>query len=160
MLMALLDLIGLIDGEVWLMTNLFRPSWGLGIAARCSLCDHPVEDLIHVLCDCSYAVYIWKQLIPSLNWSSFFGFHLTEWLLNNLDIKTRERRSVVIFATALWRIWTRRCTYILEPDDGSASEQDMIRNILAISREILEAWYKPPAEVIKVSSLAIHPSRL
>ncbi|OMP10589.1 NADH:ubiquinone oxidoreductase [Corchorus olitorius] len=93
-----------------------------------------------------WRVYIWKQLIPSLNWSSFFGFHLTEWLLNNLDIKTRERRSVVIFATALWRIWTRRCTYILEPDDGSASEQDMIRNILAISREILEAWYKPPAE--------------
>ncbi|OMP01255.1 reverse transcriptase [Corchorus capsularis] len=135
---------------VWkgrLVTNSFRASWGVGIAASCPLSEYPVEDVIHVLRDCSYPVTIWKQLVPSQNWSSFYGWDLTEWLLNNLDIKKGEARSVTIFATVLWRIWTQRCNYIFEPDDSSVSEQDMIRNICFTSREILEAWSKPPSAV-------------
>lgn len=76
-----------------------------------SLCDFPSEDVLHELRDCSQATSPWKEIIPNHNCSSFFCLNLTDCLLENLSIKERYNRSFVIFATALCRICTSRCSF-------------------------------------------------
>lgn len=72
---------------------------------------------------------IWKQLIPSNLWDEFFGLNLTNWLANNLDMRQRDSQRVLIFATAAWRIWTKRCNLVFQPDEICVSDQELLRNI-------------------------------
>lgn len=142
---------------VWkgrLVTNSYGASWVIGIEARCSMCDSPVEYVIYVLRDCEFAVGLWKQVIPRDRWGHFFGATLQDWLWCNLDVKSKEIRTVVRFVTTAWRIWTRRCSFVFEPDEPSISECDLIRNINVTTREVLEVWYKQPT--VKSNASLIH----
>ncbi|OMP13616.1 hypothetical protein COLO4_01293 [Corchorus olitorius] len=109
-----------------------------------SLCDFPSEDVLHELRDCSQATSPWKEIIPNHNCSSFFCLNLTDCLLENLSIKERYNRSFVIFATALCRICTSRCSFfVFDPDESCVLDQDLTRYILSTGRDILEVCYKP-----------------
>lgn len=118
-------------------------SWGVGIDARCIACGFHTEDVLHVLRDCEPAMGICKQLISRNSWDEFFYMSLTDWLSSNLDMRKHERRSVVVFPTAAWRIWTKLCNAIFQPDEVCGSDYALVSNIVLTSREILAAWGKP-----------------
>lgn len=52
----------------------------------CSICNDPVEDCLHALCNCTHARAIWQRLLPSELQTQFFGSPTAEeWFYGNLD---------------------------------------------------------------------------
>ncbi|KAK5772753.1 hypothetical protein PVK06_049047 [Gossypium arboreum] len=58
--------------EVRLLTNPERVRRGIRQDTSCHLYGHLTEDILHTLRDCSHAKEIWKQVIPSNHFDSFF----------------------------------------------------------------------------------------
>ena len=80
---------------VWLTVQQALPTNNL----RVSVCNHPIEYLIHCLHDCPQAHKIWDSL--GFNFvQDFFTLTLEEW------ISTFARGDRAIFQTAAW--WIRR----------------------------------------------------
>lgn len=97
-----------------LVTRALRASWGLDTDASCGICGVGIEDVLHVLRDFQEAVMVCKQLILQPHWHQFFGSSLQDWLRDNLDNKEHDWQYVVKFATACWRLWTRRCGLLFQ----------------------------------------------
>ena len=57
-----------------LPTNLWRSSWSQ-VSTLCSHCSASVEDLLHILRDCSYAKGMWIKLIKQRYSADFFSFN-------------------------------------------------------------------------------------
>lgn len=87
-----------------------------------------LEDVIHVLRECPAARNVWEQLIPR-----------SDWLLDNLDLNKKGKQRVALFASALLRIWTARCKYILEPDQPLMEVISFTKNIRLTAAELCAA---------------------
>lgn len=85
-----------------LLTNSERVRRGIGQNTVCSICQHHLEDTLHVLQDCPATKEMWMQLIPinwrpqtETPWGSLFG--LIAWRL-------WKNRNFFVFQDLAWNI--------------------------------------------------------
>ncbi|XP_052482520.1 uncharacterized protein LOC128036033 [Gossypium raimondii] len=67
-----------------LLTTAERAKHGLAEDPSCPICGHSLEDILHVIRDCTLSKEVWKQVNPSsygaeANWACLFG--LLAWRL-------------------------------------------------------------------------------
>jgi len=86
----------------------------------------------------------------------FFQVDLHTWLRNNLDLVDKSLFQVTLFATSLWRIWTRRCRIIFQPDEDDSLETT-IANIVATTKEVHAVFLMPITKAQHVASIAWQP---
>lgn len=76
-----------------------------------------IEDTLHALRDCSVVKRIWSELLPSVDYDTFFSLPLREWVFHNLKTNSQKGSNgkwACIFGVALWRIWHWRNKYVFE----------------------------------------------
>lgn len=104
-----------------------RASWGIGLDPSCQLCGSSDETVIHVLRDFQHSNKIWEYFgkLPSHD-------PLLNWLDENLSSKTLHSGVEwrIIYAVSLWRIWTRRCDYIMKDEEVSLEVSPIVLNIM------------------------------
>lgn len=100
---------------VWLLvhdkilTNVSRWRMGISITARCSRCNEPWEDSLHVFRDCHKARKVWYLFHPQAQISSFFSSSLKEWPEENLKCQSGDgeefawAENMSLICWALWR---------------------------------------------------------
>ncbi|MBA0678150.1 hypothetical protein Goari_019511, partial [Gossypium aridum] len=88
----------------WLLTQEKRLRRGFGSDARCLICGHDVEDVIHVVKDCVVAKEDWllsklqnhhNYAMMNVDWSCFFGI---------VDWRICKNRNLCIFSGTLWSV--------------------------------------------------------
>ncbi|OMP00911.1 reverse transcriptase [Corchorus capsularis] len=117
-----------------LLTNSLRASWGLG-DALCRLCGVTEKSIMHTLRDCTHAYKVWVALGKMPDNESFF-----EWVDANLlftelhgDVEWR-----VIFIVTLWRLWTRRCDFVMKNGEIGLEEGALVALILHSAGEVMQ----------------------
>ena len=77
----------------------------------CPVCLLQAESQLHVLRDCPRAMTLWKSLVPSLYWNSFFDSNWRAWLRCNLLNHTLISDASdwpEIFSLSCWFLWNWR----------------------------------------------------
>ncbi|MBA0643811.1 hypothetical protein Goklo_028068, partial [Gossypium klotzschianum] len=86
------------------LTQEERLRHGFGSDARCLICGHDVEDVIHVVRDCVVAKEDWllsklqnhhNYAMMNVDWSCFFGI---------VDWRICKNRNLCIFSGTLWSV--------------------------------------------------------
>ncbi|KAL1121489.1 hypothetical protein V6Z11_D01G236200 [Gossypium hirsutum] len=92
-----------------LLTQAERLRRGVINDARCSVCGHGYEDVLHTIRDCDAAKKVWFRIIPSNKLNAFFLGNLQEWLefnlKNHINIDWGKVDWTCFFGLFAWRIW-------------------------------------------------------
>ncbi|CAN1165414.1 Putative ribonuclease H protein At1g65750 [Linum perenne] len=86
-----------------LLTNGERRRRHMANDSSCSLCNHPEENLTHVLRDCPFANDVWKSLDDSVLLAPTWSDPADTWL----DFLLKDDRRV-LFGVACWSLWKAR----------------------------------------------------
>ncbi|MBA0731683.1 hypothetical protein Golax_025980 [Gossypium laxum] len=126
----------------WLLTQEKRLRRGFGSDARCLICGHDVEDVIHVVRDCVVAKEDWllsklqnhhNYAMMNVDLSCFFG--IVDWHIS-------KNRNLCIFSGTLWSVeeivknaysWA---THYLAGHNGSSMRQTSRVDIIEAGRWI------------------------
>ncbi|OMO81305.1 reverse transcriptase [Corchorus capsularis] len=147
-----------------LLTNSLRATWGMGNDPKCHLCGLEEESLVHILRDCPTSRKVWDYFGKPLNSDS-----LMQWLDDNLALRTLHDRVEwrIIFGVTLWRIWTRRCGFVMNEGDVSLDESSLTANIMVTAGEVMKSlvnhkpllsqdlqvrWVPPEDAVVKLNT--------
>ncbi|KAL7253939.1 hypothetical protein ACSBR1_008310 [Camellia fascicularis] len=92
---------------------------GITDNANCPRCNHHLEDVEHLLRDCTYSKFVWNESMGSYQSSRAMLRPLNVWLKSNL----RNSMDVspdwgIIFAVTIWQIWkerNRKVFYDIDP---------------------------------------------
>lgn len=86
-------------------------SRGLNINPVCSICQNGIEDVTHVLRDCSDAIRVWRRVGIPLSKKATFSLPIYDWLRTNscsYESVHMNLKWSVVFLQAIWLIWTIR----------------------------------------------------
>ncbi|KAH1090208.1 hypothetical protein J1N35_017465 [Gossypium stocksii] len=87
-----------------------------------------MEDVLHILRDCSFTKEIWHQIIPTNQFRNFFSSSISEWLTSNLQLLSLNKQSAsswaYLFGIIFWHIWNNWNLIIFQ--GNSLSPKDII----------------------------------
>ncbi|CAN1831409.1 Putative ribonuclease H protein At1g65750 [Linum perenne] len=86
-----------------LLTNSERRRRHMANDSSCSLCNHPEENLIHILRECPFANDVWKSLDESFLLAPIWSDPIEDWL----DFLLKDDRRM-LFGVACWLLWKVR----------------------------------------------------
>ncbi|CAN1147373.1 Putative ribonuclease H protein At1g65750 [Linum perenne] len=86
-----------------LLTNSERRRRHMANDSSCSLCNHPEENLIHILRECPFANDVWKSLDESVLLAPIWSDLINDWL----DFLLKDDRRM-LFGVACWLLWKVR----------------------------------------------------
>lgn len=102
---------------------------------------------------------------------NFMHMEFSEWL--NVNLLQDANSGVIsnewklLFMTAIWRLWTRRCRFVFQPDETDLSSSGLVESILGLAKEMrtayglegrkvvkerLVSWQPPPPSVVKINT--------
>ncbi|KAL1148305.1 hypothetical protein V6Z11_A10G116700 [Gossypium hirsutum] len=106
----------LLASQQKLLTNSERVRRGIGHSTSCALCGYEIEDLSHVLRDCSFAKDVWMLVLPEQLKQRFFSTTFSNWFSLNLCFHKRLHDSGLswpcLFGLIAWHIWKNRNIFI------------------------------------------------
>jgi hypothetical protein len=119
---------------------------------NCISCNDSVEDALHVLFQCPFAVQVWRLDDLWNEISAFIQSHsnvedIIFLLFHNLHISLQQR-----VATILWSIWKHRNLKLWQ------NEQQLSVHVVERAKNIMEGWlaaHTPPTDTKPHHGLAI-----
>ncbi|CAA0835161.1 Polynucleotidyl transferase- ribonuclease H-like superfamily protein, partial [Striga hermonthica] len=144
-----------------ILTNSLRFRRGMGDSELCPLCRCEVETTLHVLRDCPHATSLWSLLVVSQQWSLFMNSSLREWLSINLfgglNLGPDSSSWHATFIAAIWRLWTRRCKFLFEPENTTLDAAMLVESIKRTTTEMGLAYTTLPKIVNHALIIAWSP---
>ncbi|KAA3453503.1 reverse transcriptase [Gossypium australe] len=133
-----------------LLTNSERSRRGIAQSSACQRCDHNLEDIMHVLCDCLMAKEAWMLVVPPEKQSRFFFDPLQTWLTTNLSCHLKLQDKGInwscLFRIMAWRIWKNMNLFIFQNIHGTSFE--LVKASLSWAQNFESIIIKPKVVVI------------
>ena len=109
----------------------------IAVSMVCDRCGAPVEYILHALRDCPCIKQVWLCLVSEGEYYSFFHASLREWIVTNLQNKSKLVSHIpweCVFGVAVWRLWFWRNHFMIEGNLVDSSTINM--NVMARANEI------------------------
>ncbi|MBA0547710.1 hypothetical protein Golob_018856 [Gossypium lobatum] len=94
--------------------------------SQCSSCGNVYESEIHAVCDCFFLKFVWRSVVPTHAWVSFFAMPMNDWMLWNLenvgDCGSRVVDWCHFFPIICCLLWKNQNTFVFSNCHSSSQE--------------------------------------
>ncbi|CAL1360326.1 unnamed protein product [Linum trigynum] len=126
-----------------LATNVLRYSRRVADSPDCERCAGQPESVLHILRDCTPALFFWSRHVPLHQQASFFSCNQREWLSMNLKSGDSVGNGVEwpgFFSTAAWLIWKNRTTACFKGIGAAMTPPTLEFSILTKTKLWYDSW--------------------
>lgn len=126
---------------------------GMNVDPMCRSCKQRMEDIVHLLQECPYAVNFWQKLKIPISKLATFNLHIKDWLKINVmsyEKHTSNLEWAVIFPYAIRSLWKRRNGLLFDGDEQIEWEKARINGAAEYQALCLKSGTSAGKETVEI----------